>query len=439
MTVSMPAAAEAVLRSHSKGAPLHYRRITELAIVQGLIDPQGLTPEASMNAGITQDMKRRSSSGREQRFKAYGRGLYGLAMPADPLGGAITENNRRVRGQLRQILNDTDPQQFETLIGSLLVALGFEDVEVTKYSGDGGVDVRAILSVGGITDVRTAVQVKRWSNNVSGRVVRELRGGLGPHERGLVITLSDFTRDARREAEEVDRSPISLIDGEKLIDLMVEHEIGVIRKSAEILQLDEASLAEQVADDPESTDVDHRPRALTRRPVSTTKSLSIWPLPGGGDEWKVTLERMLKYVASEAPSMPEATKWLIDSFDPVNSEKVVRGYWQVLRSFGFIESDGEQLVLTGDGSTYLEDPSAPALLQQMRAQIAGTDELIGLLMDSPTTIPELRAHLNEVLGTQWETDAQVKFRLGWLSVLGVVEATAEVASLAPGFHPADAD
>ncbi len=82
MAISMSDAVESVLRSHSKGAPMHYRRITDLAIEDGLIDPQGLTPEASMNAAITQDIKRRSATGREQRFRAHGRGMYALQRPS---------------------------------------------------------------------------------------------------------------------------------------------------------------------------------------------------------------------------------------------------------------------------------------------------------------------------------------------------------------------
>ena len=286
---------------------MHYRRITELAIAEGLIEPQGLTPEASVNAALTRDIKQRNAAGREQRFRVHGRGMYGLATPVDLLGGAITENNQRVRRRMREILSETDPQQFEILIGELLIALGFEDVEVTKYSGDGGIDVRANLSVGGVTEVKTAVQVKRWANNVSGKTVRELRGGLGPHERGLIITLSDFTKDAHREGAESDRSPISLINGESLIDLMIEHEVGVVRRSTTILQIDEGALSEQLAENPESVDTP-RPAPKPRRVIRTDKSLSIWPLPGGGDEWKTTLDQMLKHVASNAPSTGPASR-----------------------------------------------------------------------------------------------------------------------------------
>ncbi len=309
------------------------------------------------------------------------------------------------------------------------MALGFEDVEVTKYSGDGGIDVRADLSVGGVTEVKTAVQVKRWANNVSGKTVRELRGGLGPHERGLIITLSDFTKDARREAAESDRSPISLINGELLIDFLIEHEVGVVRRSATILQIDEGAISEQMAEAPESVDSPRR-APQRHRVIRSTKSLSVWPLPGGGDHWKTTLDQMLRHVAANAPSMSEAIDWLISSYDRVNSTKSARGYWQVLRSFGLIESEGEQLVLTADGVTYIDEPTPSALFEQMGREIAGTDELLALLADRSATVDELRHHMNEVLGTQWESDAQVKFRLGWLAILGVVHLEGDRASLA---------
>lgn len=53
MAISMTDAAERVLREQSRGAPMHYRKITELAIEHALIAPEGLTPEASLNAAIT--------------------------------------------------------------------------------------------------------------------------------------------------------------------------------------------------------------------------------------------------------------------------------------------------------------------------------------------------------------------------------------------------
>lgn len=418
----MTDAAEQVLREHSRGAPMHYRRITELAVAGGLIVPGGPTPEASVVAAITTEIKRRNSTDREQRFSAHGRGFYGLATPTDPLGGAIDSKNADVKSRLRELLSDLDPRLFEALIGQLLIALGFEDVVVTKYSGDGGIDLRGRLAVGGVTDVRTAIQVKRWSNSVSGRTVRELRGGLGPHERGLVITLSDFTKDARKESEAADRSPISLINGDRLVDLLIENEIGVSRRRVTILELDEGSLLPADDSSPEGPEQLAKPgvSATPGRIVRTDKMLSVWPLPGGGQVWKQSLDTMLRYVADSGPTMRDAIAWMLSTFERLNSEKVARGYWQVPRSFGLLETVGERMQLTADGVTYADSGNSDVLLALIRQSVAGFDELLAALRQAPLSLDEGLALLNDELGVGWESDAQVKFRLSWLENLGAV-------------------
>jgi restriction system protein len=302
-------AAEEVLRRHSPGAPLHFKHITELALEDDLVESKGLTPEATMGAQLYSDVKRRTASGKPERFRQYGKGLFGLATPVDPLGGAVAGHNEDVKARLRSVLSEADPYAFEHLIGTLLGVLGFEEVEITKRSGDGGIDVRATLTVGGVTDVKTAVQVKRWASNVSGKTVRELRGGLGPHERGLIITLSDFTSDARQEAAAPDRTPITLVDGDQLLDLLIDNEIGVTSRKVAILELDEEGLFP-----PEPG------------PSPGSKVLAIWPLPGGRLAWKDSLDEILRYIAETAPTVKQATTWIIDSFEKVSSEKVARSY-----------------------------------------------------------------------------------------------------------------
>lgn len=422
-------AAERVLREHSKGAPMHYRRITEVALSEGLISSEGRTPAASFNAAITQDLKRREAAGRDQRFRAYGRGMYGLALPSDPLGGAIDRKNAEARARLRDVLADLDPVLFEGLIGELLIALGFEDVEVTSYSNDGGIDLRARLAVGGVTSVKTAIQVKRWSKNVAPRVVRELRGGLGPHERGLVVTLSNFSKEARAEASASDRSPISLIHGDHLIELLIDNDIGVTRRRVTILELDEAAFAPTVEganEEPSSIEVSDTGQPLRVRRTKTEKVLSTWPLPGGRLSWKATLDRMLTFVASEAPSMPDAIKWLISNYDRVSKEKVARSYWRVLRSFGLIESQGEQLAATAVGAEYLADATPTRLFALAESNVAGFSEIMAALREGPRTTAELLAYINDALGFTWETDAQVRFRLYWLENLGMAKVQGDI-------------
>jgi len=148
--------------------------------------------------------------------------------------------------------------------------------------------------------------------------------------------------------------------------------------------------------------------------------LSVWPLPGGGTVWQESLDAMLAFVAENAPTMREATDWMLARFDRVNSEKVVRSYWQVPRSFGLLETVGERLQLTADGATYTGSGDPDVLVAMMRKSVAGFEELIDELKSRPLSTGEALIFINEAIGVGWESDAQIKFRLTWLENLGVV-------------------
>ena len=210
------------------GQPLHYIQITERAIAAGLIDTAGRTPEATMGSRLYVDVKRPGS-----RFRKVDKGTFALAesRPTD-IAQRIDDLNRRTRAELRKRLQGIPADRFEALIGELLIALGFDEptVEVTAHSGDGGIDVRGVLRAGGITEFNAAVQVKRWKRNVQAPTVRELRGSLTVHEQGIILTTGGFSRGAQAEAVEPGKTRISLIDGEALLDLLIEHGIGVTQE-----------------------------------------------------------------------------------------------------------------------------------------------------------------------------------------------------------------
>jgi restriction system protein len=415
---SLRSAAETVLSQHADGRPLHYRQITKIALEKSLISPKGLTPEASMSAALSTDVKKGGDKGRGSRFRAYGRGLYGLNVATDSAQRAVQQQNESVRKRLREALSGLDPKAFENLIGQLLESIGFEDVEVTRYQGDGGIDVRGRLAVGGVTNVQTAIQVKRWSNNVPDKIVRELRGGLSTQERGLIITLSDFTAAARTEAKKPDRVPISLVHGDELVELLIRNEIGVTPKQVTVLEVDEAALEiEDEVDEGEGED----PKHSTRLALKTSKTLSLWPLPGGRKSWKATLKAMLKRVSTHQPTLQGAAAWLVDSFESMTSEKGARGYWKVPRQMGLVELSGEQLSLTPVGAKYLADEDDAYLLDHLLATIAGFSEILDRLQRGPATEDELWGVLKEELGVTWEKPAQVHYRCGWLENLGRIK------------------
>jgi restriction system protein len=136
-----------------------------------------------------------------------------------------------------------DPYQFEDLVRRLLEEMGYEDVETTSPSNDKGVDVVGDIEVG-ITAVREVVQVKRYRSNIQRPVVDALRGSLHRFGavRGTIINTSGFSKGTREAAFERGAAPITLIDGEKLITLMIEHQLGVRKKAIGILELDETTL-----------------------------------------------------------------------------------------------------------------------------------------------------------------------------------------------------
>ena len=134
------------------------------------------------------------------------------------------------------------PDEFETLIRMLLDEMDFIDTEVTKVSGDGGIDVRGTWRIADGIQIKMAIQAKRWKQNVQSPVVQAVRGSLSSSERGMIITTSDFSAGARREADDPAKaSTISLVNGEQLVNLLIKYGIGITREQVEILEFDSNS------------------------------------------------------------------------------------------------------------------------------------------------------------------------------------------------------
>lgn len=66
--------------------------------------------------------------------------------------------------------------------------------------------------------------------------------------RCTIITNSDFTKDAKSTALDNRGIPVTLINGEKLIDLMNEHEIGIISKPVKYFTIDEEAFNDEDLD-----------------------------------------------------------------------------------------------------------------------------------------------------------------------------------------------
>jgi len=228
-------AALAVLQTAKQ--PLHYAEITRRALEQGLIVPTGLTPEATMGSRLYTDTQEEGS-----RFVRIGKGWFNLATAKR--GGIeeqIEEINRRTRQRLSDLLHSMPAKRFEELVMQLLFKMGFDEntLNVTPYHGDGGIDVTGVYRAAGLTEVNVAVQAKRWKGNVQAPTVTSLRGSLQVHQQGIIITTSDFSSGARKEAFAPNKTHITLINGEQLIDMLIKHRVGVVERSLTVNALDD--------------------------------------------------------------------------------------------------------------------------------------------------------------------------------------------------------
>lgn len=125
---------------------------------------------------------------------------------------------------LEQVL-ELDDKEFEILVGHLLTALGFEGSEVVGKTGDGGVDATGELNVSNLAKVKVFVQAKRYKlgKRISANTVKALRASIPQNGQGAFITTADFQRQAFDVALEIGFPRIGLINGEQLVDLLVEH------------------------------------------------------------------------------------------------------------------------------------------------------------------------------------------------------------------------
>ena len=147
---------------------------------------------------------------------------------AEQVAEASGAPSKDYRGEALDLLLALPPAGFERLAQRLLREAGFTQVAVTGKSGDGGIDGYGTLQINHLVTFKVLFQCKRYAKSVSSSEVRDFRGAMaGRADKGIIITTGTFTAEARREATRDGVPPIELLDGEKLIDLLENLELGL--------------------------------------------------------------------------------------------------------------------------------------------------------------------------------------------------------------------
>ena len=154
-----------------------------------------------------------------------------IAGPDERIEEAYLELNDSLASSLLDTMTVMDPFKFEQLVVDLLSAMGYggsreEAARVTQKSNDGGID--GIINEDRLGLDVIYLQAKRYQASIGRKEIQSFVGALAGHQasKGVFITTSDFTKTATDYAATVTQKVI-LIDGIRLADLMIEHDIGV--------------------------------------------------------------------------------------------------------------------------------------------------------------------------------------------------------------------
>ena len=153
--------------------------------------------------------------------------------PEEQIEAAYAAMQSALRADLLQRILQNTPSFFEQVIVDLLVAMGYggshrNAAQQLGRSGDGGVD--GVINEDRLGLDRVYVQAKRYapSNSVGRPDVQAFVGslvGLGA-TKGVFVTTSTFSTQATEFVRHLSQRVI-LIDGQRLADLMIEHDVGV--------------------------------------------------------------------------------------------------------------------------------------------------------------------------------------------------------------------
>ena len=164
--------------------------------------------------------------------------------PEDSIDKLYQKINNKLAEELLEIILEKDGYYFERLVLDVLIKMGYGNFRdnakiVTKKSNDGGID--GIINQDKLGLDKIYVQAKRWTDGIVGRPeLQKFVGALSERQatKGIFITTSDFTKEAKEYVEKVSQN-IILINGTMLARLMIEYNVGVqVNYTYEIKKID---------------------------------------------------------------------------------------------------------------------------------------------------------------------------------------------------------
>jgi len=172
--------------------------------------------------------------------------------PEELLASEYVKLRKQVEAELLTRVKACPPEFFERLVVRLLTTIGYggslaDAGRAVGKAGDGGID--GVIKEDKLGLDLLYIQAKRWDATIVGRPeIQKFVGALHGRKakKGIFMTTSTFSKDAREYAESLDTKVI-LIDGARLSELMFEYGIGVATVNTyEIKRIDSDFFEEEI-------------------------------------------------------------------------------------------------------------------------------------------------------------------------------------------------
>ncbi|MDK3017735.1 restriction endonuclease [Pseudodonghicola flavimaris] len=192
-----------------------------------------------------QEFRNRSNSDAAAERKPHSPALPGqdpADTPQEQIERAIHAHNRALNSDVIEAVLSLSPARFERLVVDLLLAMGYGGGDLerglqTSLSNDGGID--GVINEDTLGLDAVYVQAKRYApdNKVGRPALNAFVGSLTGEgaSKGVFVTTSDFSKDAIAYVSRVQQR-IVLINGQRLAQLLIEHEVGVRARKTYILR-----------------------------------------------------------------------------------------------------------------------------------------------------------------------------------------------------------
>lgn len=140
------------------------------------------------------------------------------------------------RDTAMEAIRKLNSREFEHLVAAWAKAVfPGGDSKVTKPVGDRGFDV--VVSFPPL-DAKVRIEAKLWNTGVGSPEVLKLRGALKRGDKGYLIALGGFTKQAVAEARAKNKAQVKLVGGNELLDDMKEHRLGIRVEMVEEVTVD---------------------------------------------------------------------------------------------------------------------------------------------------------------------------------------------------------